>query len=105
MLSSVDFPAPEGPIIVTNSPGWISRLILRNKKNLFGPASTTFSRFRSCIKGSTSAPCGSNGESHPYLSARSGDSNPVSLVPQGGDWIHAHSAPRGKVGRQCGNGR
>src|SRR6267378_7613436 len=102
MLSSVDFPAPEGPIVVTNSPGWISRLILRNKKNLFGPASTTFSRFRSCIKGSTSAPCGSNSESRLYLSACCGGANPVSLIPQGGDRIHVHGAPCRKVGRQCG---
>src|ERR1700743_3118343 len=56
MLSNVDLPAPDGPMIVTNSPGMISSDTRRNKKNLFGPASIDFSRFRNEIKGSTPSP-------------------------------------------------
>jgi hypothetical protein len=29
MLSNVDFPAPDGPITETNSPGWISSVMRR----------------------------------------------------------------------------
>ena len=56
MLSSVDLPAPEGPMIVTNSPCMMSSVTRRNRKNLFGPASIDFSKFRNEINGSTPSP-------------------------------------------------
>src|ERR1700722_8274720 len=56
MLSNVDLPAPDGPMIVTNSPGIMSSVTRRSKKNLFGPASIDFSKFRIEIKGSTPSP-------------------------------------------------
>ncbi len=39
MLSSVDFPAPDGPMMVMNSPSLTCRLMRRRTKNLLLPAS------------------------------------------------------------------
>src|ERR1700733_8039786 len=45
--SSVDLPAPEGPMMETNSPSLISALMRRRTKVLVGPCSKYFSTFRS----------------------------------------------------------
>ncbi len=45
--SSVDLPAPEGPMMETNSPSLISALMRRSTKVLVGPCSKYFSTFRS----------------------------------------------------------
>src|SRR5580658_9386444 len=45
--SSVDLPAPEGPMIETNSPSLISTLMRRSTNVLVGPCSKYFSTFRS----------------------------------------------------------
>src|SRR5271156_3311894 len=45
--SSVDLPAPEGPMMETNSPSLISTLMRRSTKVLVGPCSKYFSTFRS----------------------------------------------------------
>src|SRR5580693_6230662 len=45
--SSVDLPAPEGPMMETNSPSLISALMRRNTNVLVGPCSKYFSTFRS----------------------------------------------------------
>src|SRR2546422_2008057 len=64
ILSSVDFPAPEGPMMVTNSPGWMSdrkstRLnsshgyisyavfCLKKKKNQYGKLRRCHNRMKS----------------------------------------------------------
>src|SRR5260370_38096155 len=44
--SSVDLPAPEGPMMETNSPSLISALMRRRTKVLVGPCSKYFSTFR-----------------------------------------------------------
>ncbi len=46
MLSSVDFPAPEGPMIDTNSPGRTSYVMRRSTKVCDDPAWNDFSTFR-----------------------------------------------------------
>src|SRR5258708_33364242 len=48
---SVDLPAPEGPMMETNSPSLISALMRRRTKVLVGPCSKYFSTFRRTIKG------------------------------------------------------
>src|SRR5580704_17392108 len=45
--SSVDLPAPEGPMMETNSPSLISALMRRSTNVLVGPCSKYFSTFRS----------------------------------------------------------
>src|SRR5271169_3669174 len=47
----VDLPAPEGPMMETNSPSLISRLMRRNTNVLVGPCSKYFSTFRRTIIG------------------------------------------------------
>src|SRR4051812_44166340 len=54
MPSRVDFPAPDGPMMVTNSPSWIVRSIRRSTYVVVGPAWKARSRFASRITGS---PC------------------------------------------------
>ena len=49
MWSRVDLPAPDGPMIDTNSPSFTSRSIRRNSQILFGPCGTAFSTLRSSI--------------------------------------------------------
>src|ERR1700730_13311114 len=49
--SSVDLPAPEGPMMETNSPSLISALMRRRTKVLVGPCSKYFSTFRRTIMG------------------------------------------------------
>src|SRR5437660_7964803 len=49
--SSVDLPAPEGPMMETNSPSLISMLMRRRTKVLVGPCSKYFSAFRRTIIG------------------------------------------------------
>src|SRR6266850_1998641 len=49
MPSSVDLPAPLGPMIVMNSPSAMSRLICRNRYVKPALVFTHFSRFRSFI--------------------------------------------------------
>src|ERR1700733_2935852 len=49
--SSVDFPAPEGPMMDTNSPSFTSALMRRNTKVLVGPCSKYFSTLRRTIMG------------------------------------------------------
>src|SRR5437868_11387529 len=49
MCSSVDFPAPDGPIIDTNSPGAISRSIRRSTYVRVGPWGNDFSTPRKLI--------------------------------------------------------
>src|SRR5580700_4087381 len=44
--SSVDLPAPEGPMMETNSPSLISALMRRSTNVLVGPCSKYFSTFR-----------------------------------------------------------
>ncbi len=46
MASRVDFPAPEGPMMVTNSPGATSKFTWRSTKVFVPPVSYAFSRFR-----------------------------------------------------------
>src|SRR5260370_32209048 len=48
---SVDLPAPEGPMMETNSPSLISALMRRKTKVLVGPCSKYFSTFRRTIIG------------------------------------------------------
>src|SRR5580704_10503562 len=47
----VDLPAPEGPMMETNSPSLTSALMRRNTKVLVGPCSKYFSTFRRTIIG------------------------------------------------------
>src|SRR5271168_3773856 len=47
--SSVDLPAPEGPMMETNSPSLISTLMRGRTKVLVGPCSKNFSTLRSWI--------------------------------------------------------
>src|SRR5579862_1559427 len=47
--NSVDLPAPEGPMIETNSPSLISTLMRRKTKVLVGPCSKYFSTLRNWI--------------------------------------------------------
>src|SRR5579864_6178704 len=49
--SSVDLPAPDGPMMETNSPSLISALMRRRTKVLVGPCSKYFSTFRRTIRG------------------------------------------------------
>src|ERR1700691_1458424 len=49
--SSVDLPAPDGPIMETNSPSFTSALMRRNTNVLVGPCSKYFSTFRRTIRG------------------------------------------------------
>src|SRR2546429_736477 len=49
--SSVDLPAPDGPMMETNSPSLISALMRRRTKVLVGPCSKYFSTFRRTIIG------------------------------------------------------
>src|SRR5580698_2954386 len=49
--SNVDLPAPEGPMMETNSPSLISTLMRRRTKVLVGPCSKYFSTLRSWIIG------------------------------------------------------
>src|SRR5947209_1192018 len=49
MWSSVDFPAPEGPMIDTNSPSLISALMRRSTYVRATPCGYDFSRFRNEI--------------------------------------------------------
>src|SRR6266853_3668217 len=49
--NSVDLPAPEGPMMETNSPSLISALIRRRTKVLVGPCSKYFSTLRRTIIG------------------------------------------------------
>src|SRR5689334_3503709 len=49
MCNKVDFPAPDGPMIETNSPGLMSKLILRNTYVLVGPWENAFSTPRKLI--------------------------------------------------------
>ena len=96
MLSSVDFPAPEGPMMVTNSPRLISSVIRRKRKNLFGPASTAFSRLRIRIRGSTVV------QPLLYFLARSLQTSDLqnSLVAQRDQRIDARRPPRRNVARR-----
>src|SRR5260370_32310399 len=48
---SVDLPAPEGPMMETNSPSLILALMRRRTKVLVGPCSKYFSTFRRTISG------------------------------------------------------
>src|SRR5215216_369786 len=52
MPRRVDFPAPDGPMMVTNSPSWIVRSIRRRTYVVVGPAWKARSRFASRITGS-----------------------------------------------------
>jgi hypothetical protein len=49
--SRVDLPAPEGPMMETNSPSFTAKLTRRKTKVLVGPASKYFSTFTSRIMG------------------------------------------------------
>src|SRR5580698_10695163 len=49
--SSVDLPAPDGPMMETNSPSLISALMRRKTNVLVGPCSKYFSTFRRTIMG------------------------------------------------------
>src|ERR1043166_10074307 len=49
MCNNVDFPAPDGPMIETNSPGLMSRLIRRKTYVLLGPWENAFSTPRKLI--------------------------------------------------------
>src|ERR1043165_432447 len=49
MCNNVDFPAPDGPMIETNSPGLMSRLIRRRTYVLAGPCENAFSTPRKLI--------------------------------------------------------
>src|ERR1044072_4929508 len=49
MCSKVDFPAPDGPMIETNSPALMSRLIRRRTYVLVGPWENAFSTPRKLI--------------------------------------------------------
>src|SRR6185436_17314303 len=53
IASSVDFPAPDGPMIDTNSPGWMSPEIRRNTYDRPAAVSNTFSMLRIEISGPT----------------------------------------------------
>src|SRR5690348_15354375 len=53
MCSRVDFPAPDGPMIDTNSPRLMSSVMRRNTKDCPYPCEYAFSRFRSEISAST----------------------------------------------------
>src|SRR5712691_9108494 len=101
MLSSVDFPAPEGPMMVTNSPRLISSVIRRRRKNLLGPASTAFSRLRIRIRGSTVV------QPLLYFLERSLQTSNLqnSLVAQRDQWIDARRPPRRDRARQQNNSR
>src|SRR6476661_2772881 len=52
MCNNVDFPAPDGPMIETNSPGLMSTLIRRRTYVLVGPWENAFSTPRKLIIGS-----------------------------------------------------
>src|SRR5215470_11520346 len=79
---SVDLPAPDGPMIVTNSPASIFRLIRRRTNVWPARVSKDFSMLRISIMGS-----------------------PLSFVPDGGHRIEARGAPRGEAGRgEAGQG-
>src|SRR5258708_1086821 len=80
MLRSVDFPAPEGPMMVTNTSGWMSRVMRRRTKNLCAPASKDFSMFFNWMRGCTFAP---------YL-----------FVAQGDHWIDLGGSQRRDAARQ-----
>src|ERR1700722_1227393 len=49
--SSVDLPAPDGPMMEMNSPSFTSALMRRNTNVLVGPCSKYFSTFRRTIRG------------------------------------------------------
>src|SRR5688572_1169023 len=49
--SKVDFPAPEGPMMETNSPGLMSKVMRRRTYILPAGVSKTFSRSRRLISG------------------------------------------------------
>src|ERR1700678_3920307 len=49
--SSVDLPAPDGPMMDTNSPSFTSALMRRSTKVFVGPCSKYFSTFRRTIRG------------------------------------------------------
>src|ERR1700678_2206198 len=49
--SSVDLPAPDGPMMETNSPSFTSALMRRSTKVFVGPCSKYFSTFRRTIRG------------------------------------------------------
>src|SRR6185312_4587853 len=53
IASNVDLPAPDGPMIETNSPGWISPVIRRSTNVRPAGVSNTFSMLRIEIRGPT----------------------------------------------------
>ena len=59
MWSSVDLPAPDGPMIETNSPGLMSSVIRRSTKVCPAPTGNDFSTPRSDMSGVL--PVGSHG--------------------------------------------
>src|SRR5262245_19905377 len=102
--SSVDLPAPEGPITETNSPSLIATLMRRSTNVLVGQFSKYFSTLRSTIIGELIR--------YP-LSPNSGTvhSTPL-LVAQGHQRIHRGRALRRNIGgrernqnQQCRYGR
>src|SRR5213594_1410501 len=79
MCSSVDLPAPEGPMIDTKSPSSMSRLIRRRTKVLPGPWTYDFSMLRIRM------------------------SAPISLAPQGDHRVDPGGAARRHDARQEGD--
>ena len=51
--SSVLFPAPDGPMMLTNSPSLMSSVIWRSNQVRVGPVSMDFSMFRRLIMEAT----------------------------------------------------
>src|SRR5579859_5015916 len=86
MCSSVDLPAPDGPMMDTKSPSLISRLMRRNTNVLVGPCSKYFSTFWSVI---IRLPVDSSALDFPHAKRRARHAGHVGHVGEPGEPVQA----------------